>query len=161
MRSSVLDIQEAIVVAANTNLRQLINCYDGTHFAAGGTNGPYFDIETPIRNTAHWCIAYTVLSSQKPQNAYEQAAHELLGFLMKTSAYNKNGVYVHRQKHGKDWSNGVIGQAWVLEALAISGRILKRDDAVEFARKVSFAFGFDDKVKAWKATDPRDRKSVV
>jgi hypothetical protein len=27
-------------------------------YMPAGHNGPYFDPETPVRNTAHWCISF-------------------------------------------------------------------------------------------------------
>lgn len=118
-------------------------------YIPGGVNGPYFDIETPIRNTAHWLITYSILAGSGAGNKYREIAHQLLNFLLEPGEYRKNGIYIHRQKSGKDWTNGVIGQAWVVEALAIAGELLDNDIARINAQKYASVLEFDTKVGAW------------
>lgn len=150
-----------IIDAAKHNLKNLLNLPDGRVYAAGGVNGPYFDLETPVRNSAHWLITYSILSSECSDKAFSKAANALLDFLLSPHRFESNGVYLHRQKHGKDWSNGVIGQAWVIEALAIAGRFLERDDALRHAEKVSRYFPFDQSVSAWLRVDLRTKRGSI
>lgn len=154
-------IRSAIVEAAENNLENLIALPGGGMYAPGGVNGPYFDLETPIRNSAHWIITYSVLSREFPEKGFLGAANSLVDFLLDPSFFEKAGVYIHRQKHGKDWSNGVIGQAWVIEALAIAGRILERDDAFRRAETISQCFPFDSSVAAWMRVDPRNGNRAI
>jgi len=152
---------ELIFQVSKSNVSNILRLADNISYSPGGENGPYFDIETPVRNTSHWCVTYSILSKRYPDEGFEQLANSLANYLISPSKYKKYGVYVHRQKHGKDWSNGVIGQSWVIEALAIGGRILEREDLTSHAKKAASKFPFDTKVCAWKRIDPRTGKSAI
>ncbi|MCX4193371.1 hypothetical protein [Methylophaga sp. OBS1] len=125
-----------------------------------GVNGPYYDLETPVRNSAHWLITAAVLSETESDDDLRADAEQLLNYLL-DNPHLKNGVAIHRQKPGKDWCNGVIGQAWVIEALMVAGQVLKREDAVSQARQLAKAYAFSPTAKAWIKTDPADGKRRV
>lgn len=139
----------------------LVSLNDHKIFAASGHNGPYFDIETPVRNTSHWVITYSILYLETGDESYEAMAKQLLDYLMGASIYEKNQVLIHRQKTGKDWCNGVIGQAWGIEALVVAGHILGRDDALQKAHQLAGAFDFSFSVAAWVRKDPYTGKAQI
>jgi len=155
------EFKDKILAVAKANAKNITIVKNDQGYAPGGQNGPYFDIETPIRNSAHWCVIYATLSREYPNEGFDEIAHSLANYLISPPEFIRNGVYVHRQKHGKDWSNGVIGQGWVIEALAIAGRMLEREDLTSHAKKVASKFSFDTKVCAWKRIDPRTGKSAI
>lgn len=128
---------------------------------AGGINGPYFDVETPVRNTAHWLITFSLLFDETKDEKFEAASRLLLNFLLDDNVFCRKGVYVQRQKAGKDWSNGVIGQAWVIESLVIAGKTLGSFEAIERAKRAASSFSFHPKVKAWSRIDSADGKSAI
>lgn len=151
---------KTIFDVAKSNINNIISVSDDASFVAGGVNGPYFDIESPVRNTAHWCITYARLSERENDPEFKGLAHKLANFLI-DFPFKEKEVYIHRQKHGKDWSNGVIGQGWVIEALAIAGRVLDRDDLTSHAMQAASKFPFDRKIGAWKRIDPRTGKAAI
>lgn len=130
-------------------------------FMNGGYNGPYFDIETPIRNTSHWLVSLSVLYAETGRQAFHDLAVDLCDFLLKPGIYEKQSVLVHRQKSGKDWSNGVIGHAWAIEALVVAGQLLNKKEAFERAQQLANAFSFSSSAKAWIKTDPANCKKRV
>ena len=90
-----------------------------------GCNGPYHDSETPVRNTAHWLITMLKafeISQAKPD--FIDSAWRAVQYLLSPSARPMNATFFCRTNPEKDFCNGVIGQAWVIEALAIAGRKL-------------------------------------
>lgn len=125
-----------------------------------GVNGPYYDLETPVRNSSHWLVTAAVLFETEADDDLRADAEQLLNYLL-NNPHMKNGVAIHRQKPGKDWCNGVIGQAWVIEALMVAGQVLKREDAVNRARQLAKAYAFSQTAKAWIKTDPSNGKPRV
>jgi hypothetical protein len=154
-------LKAAIIEAAETNLKNLVCMPNNSLCALGGVNGPYFDIETPVRNTAHWCITYAILGSEMGNMSFLKAANKLLDFLIQPGPYEQESVYIHRQKQGKDWSNGDIGQAWVIEALTIAGKKLLRSDSLSRAKNISMKFPFDYSLSAWQRIDPRNQTKAI
>ena len=130
-------------------------------FKSGGHNGPYFDIETPVRNTSHWLISLSILYAETGKKYFYDLAEQLCNFLLQPGVYEENGVLIQRQKTGKDWCNGVIGQAWVIEALAIAGKLLDRADAVTRAHQLANVFTFSKTAKAWVKIDQANGKKRV
>lgn len=156
-----IEVRKKILEIARSNISNIVTINNNISFVPGGFNGPYFDIESPVRNTAHWCVTYTKLAVKLEDSEFKEIAHKLARFLTKDSSFIKNGIYVHRQKRGKDWSNGIIGQAWAIEALAIASRELKIKELKLSALEVASKFPFDWKVGAWKRIDPRTNKAAI
>lgn len=82
-----------------------------------GFNGPYNDEETPIRNTAHWCIMLAFCIIYEKQTNLAPKLRKALKFIMDKSELNIGYTHHMRNKKGKDKCNGVVGPAWVIEAL--------------------------------------------
>ncbi|WP_273150249.1 hypothetical protein [Methylophaga thiooxydans] len=125
-----------------------------------GVNGPYYDLETPLRNSAHWLITAAVIYQTENDDVIRTDAERLLNYLL-DNPHMRNGVAIHRQKPGKDWCNGVIGQAWMIEALLVAGHILNRADAVGHAWQLASTYSFSSSAKAWVKIDPANGKQRV
>jgi hypothetical protein len=115
---------------------------------AAGHNGPYNDMETPVRNTAHMlyalCDAYKLTNDKEFYNAAEQA----LNYLLSNEYINCNGSYICRVSETKDASNGVIGHAWIIEAL-MKASSLFGGVAVSRARNLWKLHKFDYQLGIW------------
>ncbi|HSI74606.1 MAG TPA: hypothetical protein VK957_01870 [Lunatimonas sp.] len=140
---------------------KIVKIGKGTGFFPGGENGPYFDLETPVRNSSHVAIIFSVLYYLTQKDEYKDTALLLLKYLKGNVKIQKNGVFIQRQKAGKDWCNGVIGQAWVIEAFSIASKCLDDTDCLNYSRHIAEAFPFDKRVKAWIAKDPIQGTSKV
>jgi hypothetical protein len=73
----------------------------------------------------------------------------------------KGAAYTHRQKPGKDWCNGVIGPAWIIEALVRYARYLGSREARDLAVEIATACPFDAGQGAWKRLDPKDGVTTI
>ena len=90
-------------------------------------NGPYYQNETPARNTAHWIIllAYGYVNSEDARylKAIRDAADYLIGPAVLIGGHN----FQVREEDTSlvDGVNGVIGAAWLFEALDAASSTLK------------------------------------
>jgi hypothetical protein len=147
----VVDDLEAMAAAAKA---WEIPLGPSTSQMPAGHNGPYFDVETPIRNTAHWLTLFSILYGVTAKWEYKARAERLFAYLASPGFARNGAAYTHRQKPGKDRCNGVIGAAWVIEALVRFGRNVGNDGALELARHIAAACPFDAAQAAWKRLDP-------
>jgi len=106
-----------------------------------GTNGPYGDPETPVRNMCHLAILGTYMVKSGRVDYIDITVKYYKKIL--NSPHYQPGYYIARQaKLGKDIVNGVIGPAWVVESLCYGYehfkdiRFLKR--ALELLKPLSF-----------------------
>ncbi len=115
-----------------------------------GCNGPYHDQETPVRNTAHWLI--TMLKAYEISNEviFKDSAWRATQYLLLPSVRPMNATFFCRKNPEKDFSNGLVGQAWVIEALAIAGEKYENSRCLELAKNVFTMHPFDHKVGLWK-----------
>lgn len=120
----------------------------------GGRNGPYLDIESPVRNTAHWLTSFSIAFHLTGKEVFRDTGLKLANWLLSQDDYILNGQVVHRQKAPKDWCNGVIGQAWVAEGLWYAGKLLGISEATDAAVRLVSALPFDEGLGAWIRVDP-------
>ena len=115
-----------------------------------GHNGPHNDIDTPVRNTAHWCITflkvYEWIGDKKLKKAGEKAAN----YLISPDARPMNAAFWCRENPKRDLSNGLIGQAWAMEALIIASKILNDSKYQKVAEDVFMLHPFMEKIGLWK-----------
>lgn len=153
-------LQLARDVAQQANKKK-ISLSEDIAFMPGGVNGPYFDLETPVRNTTHWLITFSVLYQLDQKKDYKKTALQLCNFLLQNKQYREKLFYIHRQKEGKDVSNGVIGQAWVVEALAVAGKIFDINEAKQLAVECANSLDFVNKTGAWERPELQGYKSQI
>lgn len=111
-----------------------------------GHNGPYFDPETPVRNTCHWLITFLKVFEITKVSKYLEAANKCIDYIVgQKTLYN----YCHRTKEGKDKCNGLIGPAWVMEALLISSKKLNRKDLSDIAAEIFLIHKYDTNLNLW------------
>lgn len=100
-------------------------------FIPGGHNGPYMNPETPIRNTCHIVVYLSNLCTYEvdveKQERYIKVLNKLFRYLTQDNPYFIGGQYVFRSL-SNDSCNGVIGDAWALEALCINESLLSKDN---------------------------------
>ena len=85
-----------------------------------GRNGPYNDIETPVRNTSHWAITFVKAFQLTSEEKFKKAALACTEYLSGQKARPYGKTFWHRKSDSKDECNGLIGQAWSIEAIAIA-----------------------------------------
>lgn len=115
----------------------------------GGRNGPYRDLESPIRNTAHALSVVSIAYALTGDKTFRRCGSSLVRFLLDSTDFVFGEEHVHRQRHPKDWTNGVIGPAWVTEGLTLAYQCLGHAEAREEARRLSRARPFSEDAALW------------
>ena len=118
---------------------KLINNYK-KGLLKGGVNGPYNDPETEVRNMAHLAIIIAIEILLAIIIAIEILSFKqkkLIPTLENIGKYflnnHKNGLYIMRLKENKDPYNGVIGHAWVIEALIYIYKVTQNRQYLEYS----------------------------
>lgn len=126
---------------------------DSNGAIAGGTNGPYQTPETPVRNTSHWLITFSIAYDLTGDTSYQAAADGAIDYLTGQRAMPYDDVFFHRIHPTYDLSNGLIGQAWSIEALAIASEVFDREDCRSVAERVFRKHSFHDQLGLWEQND--------
>lgn len=121
-----------------------------TGYFFSGHNGPYFDQETPVRNTGHWLIAFLKVYDITKNKKYLDAAEKAIKYLLSKEARPMNAAFWHRKNPKKDFSNGLIGQAWSIEALSVAAQYFDNSEIIKTARDVFFMHPFNEKTGLWQ-----------
>ena len=141
-------------------LTHLIYLNKQTAFSPGGQNGPHFAVETPVRNTCHWMLAFAIGYRIRSDPRYLQAATALYHWLVKDCIFKKNKYYVLRQS-GTDWCNGVIGNAWLIESFVRVAWYLEINEAYQVADSLYKTNRFASSIGAWHRYDPLNKKYSI
>lgn len=115
-----------------------------------GHNGPYYDEETPVRNTAHWAVTFSVLYNIFKEEKYYKALEKCGEYLLSKEARPMNATFYCRKNPNKDFSNGTIGQAWAIEGLAAAYSVTRNEKFIEIAKEVFLLHPFDWNYNLWK-----------
>ncbi|PML10620.1 hypothetical protein BCT86_00120 [Vibrio breoganii] len=111
-------------------------------------NGPHKDIETPIRIVSHLLYASCFLI-ESGKKEYEKLAREALEYIFSNQARPMNAAFHCRVNPSKDFSNGLVGQAWVLEALMYASEVLNEPEARRLAYEVFMQHKWDEQKCSW------------
>lgn len=114
-----------------------------------GWNGPYRDPETPVRNTAHWLVLLLRCWAWTGEARWREAAASALGYLLSPAARPMGASFWCRRRPQKDFCNGLVGQAWALEALIEAHRLLQDERALALALEVFHAHPFCPQRAGW------------
>ena len=115
-----------------------------------GHNGPYIDPETPVRNTAHWLVTLCYLFKETGESKYRDSAESAADYLLSKEARPMGASFWCRKNPEKDFANGLMGQAWTIEALVYASEVLKRDDCYKLAEEVFILHPWDGKASLWR-----------
>lgn len=119
----------------------------------GGQNGPHGDPETPVRCTSHWLILFLEAYRQSGETQFEDAAARCLQYLKSREARPMGAAFFHRKNPKKDFSNGVMGQAWTIEALVHAYRHFGDDKLLTMAEELFNIHPYDDEVQCWSVVN--------
>lgn len=113
-----------------------------------GNNGPHGDKETEVQTTSHMLHALCTLI----EHGYEQyrlSANSAADFLLSEKARPMNASFWCRMNPHKDFCNGLVGQAWVIESLFKAAKVLNRQDCFNISRDVLEQHYWNERHKAW------------
>jgi len=123
-----------------------------------GWNGPYRQKETSVRNTSHWLITFLKAYEITKDTKYKEAANKCAEYLLSDKARPMNATFFHRELKNKDKSNGLIGQAWTIEALIAASEKLQISECKNIAKEVFLLHPYDEKCNLWKRVDVDGKK---
>ncbi|MEM6837288.1 MAG: agl cluster protein AglQ [Cyanobacteria bacterium P01_C01_bin.120] len=115
-----------------------------------GHNGSYFDPETPVRNTSHWLITFLHTYSISQEKQFFKAAERAVEYLCSRDARPVSATFWHRKNPNKDACNGLMGQAWTIEALVEAAIKLERPELLKLAEDVFLMHPFNEDVGLWQ-----------
>lgn len=118
-----------------------------------GHNGPYYDTDTPVRNTAHWATIFSYYYKKTQEKKYFNAVKTCGEYLVSKGARPMNASFFCRYNTVKDSANGTIGTAWAIEGLVSAYDIVKDKEYLEVAKEVFLLFPFDERYNLWKIID--------
>lgn len=145
-----LSLDEIIIKSADTAI-SLMDKKKGAF--PPGTNGPHGHKDTPVRNTSHWLITILKAYEITQNNKYLDIANLIIKYLLSEEVRPGGYTFIHRDSKGIDKCNGLIGQAWTIEALAEAYRVLSNNACIELAQKVFLMHPFNPKIGLWKRLD--------
>lgn len=114
-----------------------------------GHNGPYHDPETPVRTSGHWLITLAKCYDLTGDEKYRDKVSEIAGYLSSRKARPHGFSFHHRNKKGKDRCNGLMGQAWTIEALVKAAEVLGDEKYRSLAADVFNQHQFNHEYGLW------------
>jgi len=137
-----------ILIQSSTAALSLQDSEQG--FMPPGHNGSYQDPETPVRNTAHWLITFLKAYEISSQKKFLNAAQQATSYLCSDEARPMDASFWHRKNPHKDTCNGLMGQAWTIEALTIAAHSLEMPELLALAEKVFLLHPQDTRTGLWR-----------
>ena len=114
-----------------------------------GHNGPYFDLETPVRNYSHWLITFKKCYELTSKKKFLSKVKNLAEYLTSKEARPHYASFYHRKTREKDKCNGLIGQAWTIEALVEADKIFDNKKYIKTAEEVFLNHNFNFRYGLW------------
>jgi hypothetical protein len=145
----MVTLQQLIINSARSGLS--LQNEDGSMPA--GHNGPWMDIDTPVRNTAHWLITFLHAWEFTDEYEFKTGAELALNYLCDRKVRPYNSAFICRLGSGKNSCNGLIGQAWALEALVTAAAKLKQKDYLDLAKSIYLMHHFSINSGLWSVID--------
>lgn len=121
--------------------------------AAPGNNGAYMCEDTPVRNTAHWCVIYSYLARKYSEKEYFDLCKIFGDYIIDIQNKTTSGAVACIFDSRFDIINGLIGQAWAIEGLLAAYRTLKKEQYLDAAEKIFKAQIFDGELGYWQRVD--------
>ena len=143
--TSTVNLYDIIEQSAHAGIRQ--QGADGA--MPSGHNGPHGDPETPVRSTSHWLITFLKAYAISGSPAFQDAARKAAAYLCSDVARPMHAAFWHRSNPEKNFSNGLIGQAWTLEALAAAADVLGNETCARLAEEVFLLHPFVERFGLW------------
>lgn len=130
---------------ADNNIRDIT--YNGVQ---AGTNGPYMDDDTNVRNVAHWLVIYSFAFKLTRDTKYKEVAYLLVDKLNSAESRPMQASFICRKNPEKDLCNGLMGQAWVIESLVYAYDTFSDEELYKLAEDLFLKHKFDYSRNMWQ-----------
>lgn len=134
---------------------------EGIAVVKPGNNGPYYNIETKVRNQAHWAIVFSKYYKSSGDEKYKKLVIMLADDILSSEFYNQKGVYKCREVKKGDEVNGVIGAAWIIEGLINACMITNDRRYYDRAVEMFLAVPFNERLGIWNRRNTKNEKLSV
>lgn len=118
-----------------------------------GHNGPYYDQELPVRNTAHIMMLLLHAHEITAAARFRDSALRALGYVTAAERRPMGAAYWMRENPRKDFANGLIGPAWIIEALVYAGKSLEDSRLTDLAETLFLLHPFDSSAARWETVN--------
>ncbi|MBD3422624.1 MAG: hypothetical protein GF398_21115 [Chitinivibrionales bacterium] len=118
-------------------------------YLIAGCNGPYNDIETDLRIHSHWLSFFCLLGRALPDKRYIKCSQEISGELLQPKHRPQGYSFLHRISKKKDNCNGLVGQAWTIEALAETSMLFEDKKYSSLGEEVFLQHRFNEDIGLW------------
>lgn len=125
----------------------LISLYENSKEVWTGHNGPYDDQETRVRDLSHLIVIASLELLLYQNLNLARTIKLMLDDLL--SMKGEDGLYQLRIKPGKDECNGVLGHAWVIEALIYAYKAIGELSCLKEAIRIASMHGFHEGLGLW------------
>lgn len=141
-------LEKAKIQLIEQAVNSLSQCETGAY--PSGNNGPHQDGETPVRTTAHvlYMLCYLV---EIGKVQYRCKAIKAADYLISNEARPMDAAFYCRLNPNKDFCNGLIGQAWVMESLIKASITLEDPKYRDTALSVFLQHSWSEELSAWKS----------
>lgn len=119
-------------------------------YATSGHNGPHGHKDTEVRNTAHYLIIYGFLYKITKEKRYLDLCNLFFEYLSRKQQESESGAIECMLTDKFDHLNGLIGQAWVIEALLYYYEITKSKEALNTAYAIFYSQKYDWDEHLWR-----------
>ena len=114
-----------------------------------GHNGPYNNTETAIRNTCHLLIANIFVYKVTLKDSFNEAALKYLSYVKNAVHLNHKSGIQCRINPTRNPYNGLVGQAWIIEALCEAGSHFDDFDSYSLAIGLARKFDYSPSYCTW------------
>ncbi|MBK1438360.1 hypothetical protein JHJ32_00040 [Parapedobacter sp. ISTM3] len=143
-------IRTSLFEIITSSARQAFKLQNADGSMPPGHNGPYNDLETPVRNTGHWLMIFKKAYEISGEQTFKEGAYRCLQYLMGKESRPQKATFWHRKNPQKDSTNGLVGQAWTIEALIDGYQLFEDEKALLLAEEVFNLHPYIKSVQGWK-----------
>lgn len=154
-----MKIYEAVKRVVENTAEKILK--EGAGAVTPGNNGPYYNVETNVRNMAHWCVTFSEYYIHTKEERYHKLLLILADAIMNSPEYNGKGVYKCREIKSSDEVNGVIGPAWIIEGLVAAYRALGDEKYYYRALEIFKALPFNSGLRLWNRRNMQNKELGV
>jgi hypothetical protein len=122
-------------------------------------NGPWRNKDSSVRTTSHYAILWCKLYQYTAKKTYHTAALKA-GFYLLSNKSRPTKKLFYCRSDGRDVTNGLIGQAWAIEALVELYKVTHKKKFITLAKKIFLMHKFDKQKRLWNSCN-LDGKSVT
>jgi len=114
-----------------------------------GHNGPWMHEETCTRNTSYWAYTYLVAHKFSGNKKFKNAAIKACEYLLSENARPLGDLFYCRKDKKMNSTNGLIGQAWVIETLLKVGDSYQQESLIDAAKSALNSISYNEKLNLW------------